>query len=145
MRSSVIATWKFRIAPVRSLADGAVFNDDQIRAEDSCPGTLEVLPGWDSVGLVEWLTVFEELLGEPVPNNAIASVGTTFSVADLVRSAQGRRRVGWRECSASQKHSTMPPRCLPMVDAGTKERVKWGIDGEIPCVPELVPLTTADV
>ena len=30
------------------------------------------------------------------------------------------------------KHKTTPPRCLPMVDAHTGERVKWAIDSEIP-------------
>ena len=30
------------------------------------------------------------------------------------------------------KHPTMPPRCLPMVDAHTGERVKWGIDADVP-------------
>lgn len=31
-----------------------------------------------------------------------------------------------------EKHATTPPRCLPMVDAQTGERVKWGIDSDAP-------------
>jgi hypothetical protein len=39
------------------------------------------------------------------------------------------------------KHPTMPARCLPMVDAETRERVKWAIDSDVPYLPEVVELS----
>ena len=30
-----------------------------------------------------------------------------------------------------ERHPATPPRCLPMIDAHTRERVKWGIDSEV--------------
>jgi acyl carrier protein len=74
-----------------SLAHGATFGGDQLRAEDSNPGTLEALPGWDSPDFVEWTMVFEEYLGEPVPDDAFSDIGAAFTVSDLVQSAQRRQ------------------------------------------------------
>ena len=44
-----------------------------------------------------------------------------------------------------QRHPTMPPRCLPMVDARTRERVKWAIDADVVREPEVVPLTLPEL
>ena len=44
-----------------------------------------------------------------------------------------------------EKHATTPDRCLPMIDARTRERVKWGIDSEVPYEAEsLVQLDVGD-
>jgi len=42
------------------------------------------------------------------------------------------------------EHPTMPPRCLPMLDAVSRERVKWGIDSNVSDEPDVVPLTLPD-
>jgi radical SAM superfamily enzyme YgiQ (UPF0313 family) len=39
------------------------------------------------------------------------------------------------------KHPTMPPRCLPLLDARTRRRVKWGIDSNVLNEPDVIPLT----
>ena len=41
-----------------------------------------------------------------------------------------------------KRHPTTPPRRLPMMDAHTRERVKWGIDSEAPYDLELVTPST---
>ncbi|MFQ5730556.1 MAG: B12-binding domain-containing radical SAM protein [Planctomycetaceae bacterium] len=41
-----------------------------------------------------------------------------------------------------EKHAGTPDRCLPMIDAHSRERVKWGIDSDVPyeVYPDLVQL-----
>ncbi len=93
-----------------------------------------------------------------------------YNPANLVRTLLGdlrvrhhRRRLKWQLIGASmvpatflkslpftlslalrrvEKHSTVPPRCLPMVDAHTGERVKWGVDGAVPYEVAHAPRST---
>lgn len=59
---------------------------DKLRADDSYPGALEVLPGCDSLDFVEWVMVIEEHLGEPVPDDTFRG-RHRFTLADLMRDA----------------------------------------------------------
>ena len=43
-----------------------------------------------------------------------------------------------------KKHETAPARCLPMVDANSGERVRWGIDGDIPYEVTHAPRDVSD-
>lgn len=71
----------------KSLAHAASFDGDKLRADDRYPGTLEVLPGWDSLDFVEWLLTFEERLGDRVPHHTFHKIHGSFTVADLVKHA----------------------------------------------------------
>ena len=77
----------------KSLTVAGAFQDDQIRAEDAYPGTLEVLPGWDSLDFVEWQMEFEELLGQAVPDEAFEGLTGSFTVADLVKAVNNSKQV----------------------------------------------------
>ena len=68
-----------------SLSHAASFQHSQLRADDTYPGNLEVLPGWDSLDFLEWVMTAEEYLGASIPVDAYDGIGGNFSVADLFR------------------------------------------------------------
>ena len=68
----------------KSLAYIAPFDHDKLRSSDSYPGSLEVLPGWDSLDFLEWQFLFEECLGQTVPTDTFAKIGPAFTIAELV-------------------------------------------------------------
>lgn len=81
----------------KSLAHIAPFSDDKLRASDSFPGSLEVLPGWDSLDFIHWQMMFEDYLGEPAPVEEFGTIGSSFNVADLVKAGSATRINSARE------------------------------------------------
>lgn len=65
-------------------------------------------------------------------------VGNSMLLPSLLKSAPWTASLAF---GGVKKHAAAPPRCLPMVDAGTMQRVKWGIDSSAPEIPELVTLS----
>lgn len=55
-------------------------------------------------------------------------VGASMILPSILKSLPFVTSLAFRKV---EKHTATPPRCLPMIDAKTRERVRWGVDAEV--------------
>ncbi len=74
------------LAVRRAVANVGLVDSQFIQPEDRYPGTLEVLPLWDSMDWVEFTMELEKELAEPVDDDVLKMVskGTVREMAEMV-------------------------------------------------------------
>lgn len=95
--------WARRVAlAVRRAAANVGMVDSQfIRVDDSYPGTLELLPLWDSMDWTEFTVEFEHELGQRIPENFILPDPKSVTVAELATALFGVLREENRQVETS--------------------------------------------